>query len=225
MRRQGKKEYSSVFGVARALFYFLSLLVSCASRLTPVTCVNQIQENSKMGKGGERKREYRSEQWAANWQLSRRHWESLYRPDYRSRRLLFFFFLFFIGSFTVKRRLFVSRHAEDVSLFRLFFRPLLNRASGNIPPLETSERKRIFRNRYLCDLDFRQAKGYGETRSRNFPAQKNRFSSREIPNSARWNRRMFFRVIRGEVKLWDESKKSVFSYFKLILLQNFSKCE
>lgn len=51
MRRQGRKEYSSVFGVARALFYFLSLLVSCASRLTPVTCVNQIQENSKMRKG------------------------------------------------------------------------------------------------------------------------------------------------------------------------------
>lgn len=213
MRRQGRKEYSSVFGVARALFYFLSLLVSCTSRLTPVTCVNQIQENSKMGKGGERKREYRSEQWAANWQLSRRHWESLYRPDYRSRRLLFFFFLFFIGSFTVKRRLFVSRHAEDVSLFRLFFRPLLNRASGNIPPLETSERKRIFRNRYLCDLDFRQAKGYGETRSRNFPAQKNRFSSREIPNSARWNRRMFFSSYSWKSKIVRRvEKKSIFVF-------------
>lgn len=101
-----------------------------SSRLTPVTC-NQIQGNSKMGKGGDRKREYRSEQWAANWQLSRRHWESLYRPDYRSRRLLFFFF--FIGSFTVKRRLFVSRHAEDVSLFRLFLPVIEPRLWEHLP--------------------------------------------------------------------------------------------
>lgn len=224
MRRQGKKEYSSVFGVARALFYFLSLLVSCTSRLTPVTCVNQIQGNSKMGKRGEKESIEASNEPQTGSSLVATE-NRFIAPITVAAVCFSSFFLFFIGSFTVKRRLFVSRHAEDVSLFRLFFRPLLNRASGNIPPLETSERKRIFRNRYLCDLDFRQAKGYGETRSRNFPGQKNRFSSREIPNSARWNRRMFFRVIRGEVKLWDESKKSVFSYFKLILLQNFSKCE
>lgn len=164
------------------LFFFLPSFspfpVHRWSRLTPVTGVNQIQGNSKIGK-----REYRSEQWAANWQLSRcrRHWESLYRPDYRSRRLLFFFF-FFIGSFTVKRRLFVSRHAEDVSLFRLFLPVIEPRLWEHLPSKHSDRAKRIFRNRYLCDLDFRQAKGYGETRSRNFQGKKNRFSSREIFN-------------------------------------------
>lgn len=100
MRDKGKKSIRRYLELrTRYSIFFLPSFSSFpghrSSRLTPVTC-NQIQGNSKMGKGGDRKREYRSEQWAANWQLSRRHWESLYRPDYRSRRLLFFFFFYWI---------------------------------------------------------------------------------------------------------------------------------
>lgn len=135
MRDKGKKSIRRYLELrTRYSIFFLPSFSSFpghrSSRLTPVTC-NQIQGNSKMRKGGDRKREYRSEQWAANWQLSRRHWESLYRPDYRSRRLLFFFFLL------------DPLRLNDVSLYHAtrktflcfaFSCPLLNRASGNIFP-------------------------------------------------------------------------------------------
>lgn len=131
MRDKGKKSIRRYLELrTRYSIFFLPSFSSFpghrSSRLTPVTC-NQIQGNSKMGKGGDRKREYRSEQWAANWQLS----ENRFIAPITVAAVCFFFF--FIGSFTVKRRLFVSRHAEDVSLFRLFLPVIEPRLWEHLP--------------------------------------------------------------------------------------------
>lgn len=131
MRDKGKKSIRRYLELrTRYSIFFLPSFSSFpghrSSRLTPVTC-NQIQGNSKMGKGGDRKREYRSEQWAANWQLS----ENRFIAPITVAAVCFFFFLL------------DPLRLNDVSLYHAtrktflcfaFSCPLLNCASGNIFP-------------------------------------------------------------------------------------------
>lgn len=136
LMRGGKKKDSSVFDEVAHTFYSIFLFFFCSSRSMLAFGVNRIRGNSKM-------REASNEPQTG----------VVAAEDRFIAPITVCLFFFFIGSFTVKRRLFVSRHAEDVSLFRLFLPVIEPRLREHLPSKHRAERI-FFRNRYFCDLDF-----------------------------------------------------------------------